>query len=933
LHSEILTYSALLLFTAIVYPKVSQALKIAEAVESKLLPSLLSYLEQKDDTEDSIRIPIALGIVKVALNLPESSREAQIGRLLTILSQVFRSKSQETRDLAKDTMIKIAVTLGPEWLAQIVREMKGALQRGPQLHVLAFTIHAILVHVTSLAQSEFSDLDDCVTDVVNIASEVIFGESGKDLQAEGFKTKMREVRTSTSKGLDTFQLVARLVSPPKMSQLLLPIREILQTTEVLKVLQQVDDVLRRCASGLNSNERLNPSELLVLCHTLVGQNANFLKPKAKSTKLEGGRAKKSFHVDTKRSVAKDVDHYAANAHKFVSFGLDLFITAFRRGRFDFADQAILARLDPLVNIIGNTLYAGDSQVVVLGLKSTAALVKCPLETITTSMPVFIQQIFAIMKQEGGTESDVAQTALKTLAVILRDRKDVEIKEKQLGYLLEIISPDIEDPSRQTTLFGLLRAIISRKFVVADIYDLMERVSEIMVTSQSANVQELCRISVMQFLLDYPQGRGRLKKQMQFLAKNLSYVYESGRISVMEILSAIFSKFSVELVREYSDLFFVALVMVIANDESAKCREMAAELIKNLLPRLDEDLLSKTVAILHTWASQTSQPQLPRLASQVFGLVIDCLAANSRPFAAITLVDLQSILSHSATSLEAYETVQEEPSPFDMETDEDLDWQLPYQTLTSLAKLLRAFPDLIPSIEWKPIIGHLLFPHAWVRLAASRLVGTLFGSTPPSFDLSHTSPSDGGPLQPRGLFDLTRKSLLQLKGESIDEALAMQIVKNVVYLGRCFAAGPSDPGSFVTPVPEVVEEVAEEEMQEDQMGGEEEEQEEIEQEEEKPPVDEDEQGSEEEALQRALANPLAWLFTKLSQLARSILISRPPSHGDPSVSFFPSWIPFSPFLLLIGIANALICIFSFPSASTNPSHPFYLPTLCRPFIHP
>lgn len=855
---------------------------------------MLSYLEQKDETEDSIRIPIALGIVKVALNLPEHSRESQISRLLTVLSQVFRSKSQETRDLAKDTMIKIAVTLGPEWLAQLVREMKGALQRGPQLHVLAFTIHAVLVHVTSLASAEFSDLDDCVTDVVNIAAEVIFGESGKDLQAEGFKTKMREVRTSTSKGLDTFQLVARLISPAKMSQLLLPVREVLQTTETLKVLQQVDDVLRRCASGLNSNERLNPSELLVLCHTLVAQNANFLKPKAKSTKADAGRAKKNFHVDTKRSVAKDVDHYAANAHKFVSFGLELFITAFRRGRFDFADADILSRLDPLVPIIGNTLYAGDSQVVVLGLKSTAALVKCPLETITSSMPTFIQQIFAILKQEAGTESDVAQTGLKTLAVILRDRKDVEVKEKQLGYLLEIITPDIEDPSRQSTLFGLLRSIISRKFVVADIYDLMERVSEIMVTSQSPNVQELCRISVMQFLLDYPQGRGRLKKQMQFLAKNLAYVYESGRISVMELVSAIFHKFSVELVREYSDLFFVALVMVIANDESAKCREMAAELIKNLLPRLDEDLLSKTVGILHTWASQTSQPQLPRLAAQVFGLVIDCLSTGSRPFASIMLIDLQSIVSHSATSLEAYETVQEEPSPFDMETDEDLDWQLPYQTLTTLAKLLRAFPDLIASIEWKPIIGHLLFPHAWVRLAASRLVGTLFGSAPPSFDLTRISPVDDGPLQPRGLFDLTRKSLLQLKGESIDEALAMQIVKNVVYLGRCFAVGPNDPGSYVAPVLEEVAVPQEEEetpaaeeadkpvdeSEEQDMDGEAEEEEEPE--EEKPPVDEDEQGSEEEALQRALANPLAWLFTKLSQLARTILISRPPVHGSVSV---------------------------------------------------
>lgn len=101
-------------------------------------------------------------------------------------------------------------------------------------------------------------------------------------------------------------------------------------------------------------------------------------------------------------------------------------------------------------------------------------------------------------------------------------------------------------------------------------------------NQSAQVQELCRGVLLQFLPDYPQGKGRLRKQMTFLAKNLSYVYESGRKSVMELLAAVFIKFEVSLTREYADLLFVALLMVIANDDSAKCREMVSELIKKCL---------------------------------------------------------------------------------------------------------------------------------------------------------------------------------------------------------------------------------------------------------------------------------------------------------------------------------------------------------------
>ena len=41
---------------------------------------------------------------------------------------------------------------------------------------------------------------------------------------------------------------------------------------------------------------------------------------------------------------------------------------------------------------------------------------------------------------------------------------------------------------------------------------------------------------------------------------------------MELLSAVILKFEEALIVEYAELLFVALVMVVANDESAKCRE-------------------------------------------------------------------------------------------------------------------------------------------------------------------------------------------------------------------------------------------------------------------------------------------------------------------------------------------------------------------------
>ena len=76
-------------------------------------------------------------------------------------------------------------------MPRAVRELREALRRGPQLHTLAYVVHALLVHVC--ARTEFSNVDAVAADVAHVAAEVIFGTSGKDVESDGFRTKMREV--------------------------------------------------------------------------------------------------------------------------------------------------------------------------------------------------------------------------------------------------------------------------------------------------------------------------------------------------------------------------------------------------------------------------------------------------------------------------------------------------------------------------------------------------------------------------------------------------------------------------------------------------------------------------------------------------------------------------------------------------------------------
>ena len=288
--------------------------RIADAVNLRLLPNLLNHLEKHDaTTDDNTRIPISIGIVTVAKYLPAAAGKAQITRLVTILSQILRSKSQETRDLTRDALNRIAVILGPSYLSLILQELRAALVRGPQLHVLAYVVHSLMVHVTSGEHADaFSTLDDCVNDVAFVSAEVIFGESGKDVQAEDFKTKMREVRASSSGGLDSFAIMAKYVTPAKISSLLLPLKTIMQETSSIKVMNLVEEILKRLATGFNGNQHLVPKELLVLCHTLVSQNARFLQqtPVRRKPNVKGDAI-----VQIKRQVTAETNHYSHNSYR------------------------------------------------------------------------------------------------------------------------------------------------------------------------------------------------------------------------------------------------------------------------------------------------------------------------------------------------------------------------------------------------------------------------------------------------------------------------------------------------------------------------------------------------------------------------------------------------------------------------------------------
>lgn len=102
--------------------------------------------------------------------------------------------------------------------------------------------------------------------------------------------------------------------------------------------------------------------------------------------------------------------------------------------------------------------------------------RSPSSQLPKSLPVYVKRILGIIREAGSTDSEMVQHCLKSLATIMHDCPQSKIKGDDLIFLLEILIPDIEDSERQVAAFALLRAIVERKFVVPEIYDVLEKVA-------------------------------------------------------------------------------------------------------------------------------------------------------------------------------------------------------------------------------------------------------------------------------------------------------------------------------------------------------------------------------------------------------------------------------------------------------------------------
>ncbi|KAL8874239.1 MAG: hypothetical protein Q9174_000395 [Haloplaca sp. 1 TL-2023] len=740
--------------------------KLAEDLARHLIPALTKYLHEKDESTVSLRVPVAVSAVKLFKMLPPPQMQAYLPPVLTDVCNILRSRAQESRDLTRRTLVDITVVAGPSYFGFVLKELRRALARGYQLHVLSYTVHSILVGSASAFQ--LGDLDYCIPQIVAIIMDDIFGTTGQEKDAEEYISKMKEVKSS--KSYDSMEMVAKAATAQSFSHLIQPLQSLLEERLDLKRIRKMDELLRRIGLGLLHNEAIKGHEVLVFCHEIIRE---VYQPAQEQVERASGREQrnKRFLINVKGVEKANRGTLSSNRFKLVRFAFDLMRSVLHR----YDSLRTPANLAGFMPMLGDAMLQSNEEIQMSALRLLATIIAVPLKEIDDNAAIYIAEAVKIVKASPSTNTELAQAAVKLVSSILRERREVEIREMDIAFLLKRSRPDLEELDRQGAAFNFLKAVMARRIVIVEMYEVLETVASMMVTNQTKGARDQARSVYFDFLIRYPQGKGRFSKQLAFLVKNLDYKHQEGRQSVMEAIHLLLSKLSDDPLQAAMDSFFVPLLMVMVNDEAEACREMAGALVKAIFERADVERSESFLTLLRAWLRQPDQPLLVRVALQVYSIYLDSRAARREKSVPFLLGQVKTVLQ-----------VQ-------LDGPEEADWELLYYALQSLSKTCQILPvasfHADNALLWNCVRRSLSYPHAWVKLSAAKLQGMFFADiarTNTGINEMHQLPlqgSSGLQLTGADIETVTRASLGMFKTPALAEELATQTVRNLVFLAK------------------------------------------------------------------------------------------------------------------------------------------------------
>lgn len=749
----------------------SELAEIQMCLQKDMLPRVHKMLTA--DT-DNLNVNISLILLKLLKLLPGDIMESHLPSIMHRIANFLKNRLESVRDEARAALAACLKELGLEYLQFVVKVLRGTLKRGFELHVLGFTLNFLLSKF--LLNPSSGKLDYCLEDLLLIAVDDILSDVSEEKEVEKIASKMKETRKQ--KSYDTLKLIAQSITfKTHALKLLAPILKHLQNQLTPKVKSKFEKIFSHIAAGIQCNPSVNQTELFIFGYGLIKDGLRDESPgNAETPTIMEGKQKKDGVSSQIAKSDKLVSIDPRYSHLITEFALGVLQNYMKNMKFDKKNEQLLSMLDPFVRLLGECLNSKYENVMSASLKCLSPLVRLPLPSLESQAEKIKNSLLNIAQGSVTSSNPLLESCVKLLTVLLHSTK-ITLSTDQLHMLIQF--PLFVDLERNPTFvaLSLLKAIVSRKLVVAEIYDIVNRVAELMVTSQVESIRKKSSQILLQFLLDYHISEKRFQQHLDFLLSNLRYEHSTGREAILEMLHAVIMKFPVSIIDEQSQMFFLHLVVCLANDRDNRVRSMTGTVIKLLVGRVKPRSLQSILEFSRSWYLG-DKPHLWSAAAQVLGLLIEVLKDGFQKYIDSLLPVMRNILQSAVNVL----TNKQVDLPNDATISS---WKEAYYSLVLFEKILNQFPKLCfrKDLEdlWEAICQLLLHPHPWLRNISNRLVACYFATVTEACKENLVLPQGTYFLmRPSRLFFIATSLCCQLKVLQSDAAASDLITQNLVF---------------------------------------------------------------------------------------------------------------------------------------------------------
>jgi U3 small nucleolar RNA-associated protein 20 len=646
-----------------------------------LLP-YLSGLFYQDKDPPSYLVAVLSQVFRI---MPDNLSKIEMPQLIQKLSSRLKNMMLSSRDNTRIAICAMLDVSGYKYLSYVVNSIDSSLlSHGVQGYIKPYTLYFLIKHLESKVSE--GEIDVHIQTFFGVFELDLFGNIAEDRQDRKnseklFKKTFKEGLRCYSLG--SFEMVASLMNIEDSLEKMIDFVESNFNTEERRV--KVITRLFECLSeGIISNKNTCLQYLLVLFYGIVEDLNERLASQVDA--LQNFQAISA--ISTQQSLQMQEADPTASAEYLLlelkaEFALSVLWRFIKNGRLSegLSKEEYLNLLNPWSAHLISVLKSRRTNLVVLALKCLNRIFMLPLQSNTECASDLSKELFVIMRRSPRLTDSSAQECLKLLTILLKHYTKFSPTNTQCNFLMRLVGPDIEKSENKNGVFSFLKAIIGRGVVLPSVYDLMEKVSSVMISSGSDSTRRVAGQVFLQYLLDYPMNDSRRKHHLEFVIQNCDFSHESGRLSMLELILSVLRKFPSDIIQDLGEMFLFPLVLRVCNEDSPKCKQVAGDALEMLLTRSKDGFLKGSYNLSLKWI-QNDKSALKAAGCQlvVFMSKSQCAISNEKSLKTLKVLvrelkeSLQEESSRATTKYIhfALEAIGQLPLPEPSSPDSDSD---------------------------------------------------------------------------------------------------------------------------------------------------------------------------------------------------------------------------------------------------------------------